>query len=114
MADATVDSSASRTDPAGPLLISRDVIEERLAALGSCVTNPTLGLFGPGSLMWQVGRESACFQGAGRALLQLARPWIAQAIANHSPVWRERGAVVGRSLDAGHHLVWLGPAHLGT
>jgi uncharacterized protein (DUF2236 family) len=43
------------------------------------------GVFGPGSLTWQIDRESAIFLGAGRALLlQLAHPWVAAAIEQHS------------------------------
>ena len=35
--------------------------------------------------MWRIDREAAIFLGAGRALLlQLAHPWIAAAIAQHS------------------------------
>ena len=43
------------------------------------------GLFGPASVMWRVDREAVVFLGAGRALLlQLAHPWVAAAIAQHS------------------------------
>jgi uncharacterized protein (DUF2236 family) len=45
------------------------------------------GIFGPESLTWQIDREAVIFLGAGRALLlQLAHPWIAAAIAQHSRV----------------------------
>src|SRR5580658_6751830 len=43
------------------------------------------GIFGPDSVSWKVNRESALFLAAGRAaLLQLAHPWVAAAIAEHS------------------------------
>lgn len=43
------------------------------------------GFFGPESITWRVNRESAVFLGAGRAaLLQLAHPWVAVALAHHS------------------------------
>jgi uncharacterized protein (DUF2236 family) len=43
------------------------------------------GIFGPASLTWRIDREAAIFLGAGRALLlQLAHPWVASAIAEHS------------------------------
>lgn len=43
------------------------------------------GLFGPASVTWRVDRETMVFLGAGRALLlQLAHPWVAAAIAQHS------------------------------
>lgn len=45
------------------------------------------GIFGPESASWRVHRESALFLAAGRALLlQLAHPWVATAIAEHSHV----------------------------
>ncbi len=50
-----------------------------------CPVNRSHGFFGPGSVTWQVNRESAVFLGAGRAaLLQLAHPWVAGALAQHS------------------------------
>ncbi len=47
--------------------------------------DPVAGIYGPDSMMWKVGREFISFLGAGRAvLLQLAHPWIANAIDQHS------------------------------
>jgi uncharacterized protein (DUF2236 family) len=52
---------------------------ERLTA------DPRAGIFGPESISWKVNRESALFLGAGRAaLLQLAHPWVATALEQHS------------------------------
>ncbi len=46
---------------------------------------PKTGIFGPSSTSWKVNRESALFLGAGRAaLLQLAHPWVATALDQHS------------------------------
>lgn len=43
------------------------------------------GLFGLDSITWKINRESALFLGAGRAsLLQLAHPWVAAALEQHS------------------------------
>ena len=43
------------------------------------------GFFGPASVSWRVNRESAVFLGAGRAaLLQIAHPWVAAALRQHS------------------------------
>jgi uncharacterized protein (DUF2236 family) len=43
------------------------------------------GAFGPQSISWRVDCEAANFLGAGRALLlQLAHPWIAAAVEQHS------------------------------
>ncbi len=43
------------------------------------------GYFGPGSVIWRVNQEAAVGLGLGRALLlQLAHPFVAQAVADHS------------------------------
>lgn len=67
----------------------RPVHASDLATLASplrySTTTPQAGLFGPGSVSWRVNRESALFFGAGRAsLLQLAHPWVAVALDQHS------------------------------
>lgn len=47
--------------------------------------DPREGIFGPSSVSWKVNREAALFLGAGRAaLLQLAHPWVAAALDQHS------------------------------
>ena len=61
------------------------LLEHRLAGVGSAAAGPAEGVFGPQSLFWRINRESIVFLGAGRALLlQLAHPWVAAAIAEHS------------------------------
>jgi uncharacterized protein (DUF2236 family) len=65
--------------------VSRATSRELLASLDALPGEPVDGFFGPGSITWQVNRESAVFLGAGRAaLLQLAHPWVAVALAQHS------------------------------
>ncbi len=55
------------------------------ASLAQLPGEPRNGFFGPQSITWQVNRESAVFLAAGRAaLLQLAHPWVAAALAQHS------------------------------
>src|SRR5271169_662520 len=59
--------------------------EALLATVAAQTADPSAGIFGPRSLSWQINRESALFLGAGRAaLLQLAHPWVAAALAEHS------------------------------
>jgi len=68
-------------------LVSSADLEFRLAERARSCADPRAGLFGPDSAVWRVSRESAIFLGAGRAaLLQLAHPWVAAAIAGHSTV----------------------------
>jgi len=66
------------------LVSSRD-LETLLADLKVSLPNPSASLFPPDSVTWRINRESALFLAAGRAaLLQLAHPWVATAIAEHS------------------------------
>jgi len=60
-------------------------LERELGRLRDTAADSCAGMFGPRSMMWRIDREAAIFLGAGRALLlQLAHPWIATAIAQHS------------------------------
>jgi uncharacterized protein (DUF2236 family) len=66
-------------------LVDEAGLERELAAVRATAAGPLAGIFGPASMMWRVDREAAVFLGAGRAiLLQLAHPWVASAIAEHS------------------------------
>ena len=59
--------------------------ERELARVRAADVGGPAGFFGPGSMTWRIDREAAVFLAAGRALLlQLAHPWIAAAIAEHS------------------------------
>lgn len=60
-------------------------LERELALLRGAAAGRPGGVFGPHSMVWRIDREAAVFLGAGRALLlQLAHPWVAAAIAEHS------------------------------
>jgi uncharacterized protein (DUF2236 family) len=62
-------------------------LERELALVRNAAGGSSVGAFGPSSMMWRIDKEAVIFLGAGRALLlQLAHPWIAAAIAQHSPV----------------------------
>ena len=68
-----------------PSIVSREAIEALIAAAGRASANPRAGIFGPQSTSWRINREAALFLGAGRAaLLQLAHPWVATALEQHS------------------------------
>jgi uncharacterized protein (DUF2236 family) len=60
-------------------------IERLWSTVAAGVSQPNEGIFGPSSISWKINRESALFLGAGRAsLLQLAHPWVAVALDQHS------------------------------
>lgn len=78
------------SSPAQPSNFSRVTPEDSEALIAAVVRDtpdPRAGVFGPGSMSWRINREAGMFLGAGRAtLLQLAHPWVATAIAQHSNV----------------------------
>jgi len=66
-------------------LVSRTDSERLIAAIERDTADPRSGIFGPASMSWRINRESALFLGAARAaLLQLAHPWVATALLQHS------------------------------
>jgi len=68
-----------------PAAVGEADLERELEFVRSSAAGCLAGVFGPGSVFWLIDREAAVFLGAGRALLlQLAHPWVAAAIAQHS------------------------------
>ena len=66
-------------------VVRREDLERELRAIEALAPGQIEGVFGPASLTWRVNREAAIFLGAGRALLlQLAHPYVAAGIADHS------------------------------
>ncbi len=65
--------------------VSEAALERLLGEVRNSAAGSAQGIFGLSSISWRVNRESALFLAAGRAaLLQLAHPWVAAAIAEHS------------------------------
>jgi len=68
-----------------PHPVSAADLERLLDEVKNSAAGASEGIFGPSSVSWQINRESALFLAAGRAaLLQLAHPWVAAAIAEYS------------------------------
>jgi uncharacterized protein (DUF2236 family) len=75
-------------DPA--TVVSEAALEHQFEQVRNSAAGPEHGIFRPSSISWKVNRESALFLGAGRAaLLQLAHPWVAAAISEHSTTLRD-------------------------
>ncbi|HMJ10451.1 MAG TPA: oxygenase MpaB family protein [Polyangiaceae bacterium] len=67
------------------MIATRAELERFIHEIGASVSDPRAGIYGPGSASWQINRESILFLGAGRAsLLQLAHPWVAHGVDQHS------------------------------
>ncbi len=71
------------------VFVTRQESERLLAGVAQRAAGAECGLFRPESVSWRINRESALFLGAGRAaLLQLAHPWVAASLEQHSSVLR--------------------------
>ncbi len=65
--------------------VSRGELDVLLERLRRETVDPRAGVFGPQSMLWRINRESIAFLGGGRAaLLQLAHPFVAHAVDQHS------------------------------
>jgi uncharacterized protein (DUF2236 family) len=66
-------------------IVTEADLELQLAIVRAAAVGGWAGIFGPNSVAWRLDREAVVFLGAGRALLlQLAHPWVAAAVAEHS------------------------------
>jgi uncharacterized protein (DUF2236 family) len=71
--------------PAKTMTVTRAELERFIAALSAEVTDPRAGIYGPASASWCINRESILFLGGGKAaLLQLAHPFVAHGVDQHS------------------------------
>lgn len=76
------------------MTVARDDLERHLERLRGEVSDPRAGIYGPGSASWTIGKEGILFLGGGRAaLLQLAHPFVAHAVDQHS---RTKTDLIGR------------------
>ena len=76
------------------MTVTRDELEAYLTRVRARVRDPRAGIYGPGSVSWRIDREAAIMLGGGRAaLLQLAHPYVAHAVDQHS---QTRNDPVGR------------------
>ena len=65
--------------------VGSEDLERQLEVVRALAPGEMEGAFGPDSLTWRIDREALTFLGAGRALLlQLAHPWVAAAVVQHS------------------------------
>jgi uncharacterized protein (DUF2236 family) len=93
--------------PHKPIFLGDDEIALELDKLRKVVREPLAGFFGPTSMTWEVSRESVLFLGAGRALLlQLAHPWVANAIAEHSRTLVDRIGRFHRTFDVTFTMIF--------
>jgi uncharacterized protein (DUF2236 family) len=87
--------------------VTRADLEARLAPLAGA--DPVAGLFGPQSMLWTVGRESIVLLAGGRAaLLQIAHPFVADAVVQHSTAFDDLAARFRRTLHGMYAMTFGG------
>jgi uncharacterized protein (DUF2236 family) len=65
--------------------VTRADLEQLIDRVRAEVQDPVAGIYGPGSQSWEIGKESVLFVGGGKAaLLQLAHPYVAHTVEQHS------------------------------
>ena len=81
-------------------MVTGNDLELALDQVRSNAAGPVGGVFGPDTVTWRIDREAVIFLGAGRALLlQLAHPWVAAAIAEHSRTFADPIGRFHRTFD---------------
>ena len=81
-------------------MVSESDLSSALEIVRAEAAGPVEGIFGPASVTWRIDREAVIFLGAGRALLlQLAHPWVAAAIAEHSRTFADPIGRFHRTFD---------------
>ncbi len=69
----------------GHMTVTREELERAIDEIRAQTADPRAGLYGPGSMAWTIDRELTLFLAGGRAaLLQLAHPFVAHAVDQHS------------------------------
>jgi len=67
------------------MIVTRADLERHITRVREEIGDPRAGIYGPGSISWRIDREAALFLGGGKAaLLQLAHPYVAHAVDQHS------------------------------
>lgn len=70
--------------------VTREELEQHIADVRARTRDPRAGIYGPGSVSWKINREGIIMLGGGRAaLLQLAHPYVAYAVDQHSQTKRD-------------------------
>lgn len=81
-------------------MVTGNDLESALDQVRAGAAGPIPGVFGPDTVTWRIDREAVTFLGAGRALLlQLAHPWVAAAIAEHSKTFADPIGRFHRTFD---------------
>lgn len=89
------------------MLVGSQDLEEALARLRSRCADPVAGPWGPESGLWRVARERGVLLGGGRAaLLQLAHPYVGEAVAKSDLAASDPAARFRRTFEAVYRMAF--------
>lgn len=72
------------------MLVTQRQFEDRVESAMNQIESANEGLHGPRSMTWRIGREAMTFlAGGSAALLQLAHPYVAHGVDQHSETRRD-------------------------
>ncbi|MGB2247886.1 MAG: oxygenase MpaB family protein [Alcanivorax sediminis] len=87
--------------------VTKELLQQQLEVMTQRVLDPEIGLYGPGSMAWKVHGNISVMFGAGAAnLLQLAHPWVSQAIDQHSQTQTDPMGRLQRTFLNVHSMVF--------
>ncbi|MEZ4239451.1 MAG: oxygenase MpaB family protein [Myxococcota bacterium] len=97
--------------PLGPgddtRVVGAEAFEAALRGVAAATDDPRAGPWGPRSMMWRVSREKCVFLAAGKAaLLQLAHPYVGEAIAASESAVRDPILRFRRTFEAVYAMVF--------
>jgi uncharacterized protein (DUF2236 family) len=88
-------------------VVGPEEFEAALAELVGGCADPAAGPWGPRSMMWRVSREKCVFLAAGKAaLLQLAHPYVGEAIGASENAVRDPISRFRRTFEAVYAMVF--------
>ncbi len=88
-------------------VVGAEELELALAQIRAECRDPVAGVFGPDSAVWRVAREQAVLVGGGRAsLLQLAHPYVGEAVASSEAAISDPLGRFRRTFEAVYAMVF--------
>ncbi len=87
--------------------VSREQLEAHLSKITARNRDPLAGVYGPDSLTWKTTKEALLFLGGGRAiLLQMAHPFVAYAVDQHSTTRNDPQGRFRRTFEGIHSILF--------
>lgn len=94
-------------NPALSQAVTKEALHQQLEIMTQRVLDPDIGLYGPDSMAWKIHGNISVMFGAGAAnLLQLAHPWVSQAIDQHSQTQTDPMGRLQRTFLNVHSMVF--------